>query len=88
MRWSNSSGCDFVSSFQKVQEYVSPCKFKYWEEFGSALGFAYVASGLLLTVAAAQILTSLPIGPLVRSSYKAGEFFLKSFVKSKNKSGL
>ncbi|XP_063930237.1 lipoyl synthase, mitochondrial-like isoform X1 [Zophobas morio] len=55
----------------KVQEYVSPCKFKYWEEFGSALGFAYVASG-----------------PLVRSSYKAGEFFLKSFVKSKNKSGL
>jgi len=48
----------------KVKEYVTPQKFKYWEEMGSQLGFAYTASG-----------------PLVRSSYKAGEFYIKNIVK-------
>jgi lipoic acid synthetase len=48
----------------KVKEYVTPEKFKYWEEVGSKLGFAYTASG-----------------PLVRSSYKAGEFYIKNLVQ-------
>lgn len=43
----------------KVIEYVTPEKFKKWENIGNELGFLYTASG-----------------PLVRSSYKAGEFFL------------
>ncbi|XP_055479936.1 lipoyl synthase, mitochondrial isoform X2 [Psammomys obesus] len=47
----------------KVEEYVTPEKFKYWEKVGNELGFYYTASG-----------------PLVRSSYKAGEFFLKNLV--------
>uniref|UniRef100_A0A8C9KS47 Lipoic acid synthetase n=1 Tax=Panthera tigris altaica TaxID=74533 RepID=A0A8C9KS47_PANTA len=47
----------------KVEEYITPEKFKYWEKVGNELGFHYTASG-----------------PLVRSSYKAGEFFLKNLV--------
>lgn len=54
----------------KVVEYISPEKFKYWEEYGVAMGFLYVASG-----------------PLVRSSYKAGEFFIKNILnKMQNQS--
>lgn len=47
----------------KVQEYVTPEKFKYFENIGKDLGFLYTASG-----------------PLVRSSYKAGEFFIKNLL--------
>uniref|UniRef100_A0A2K6REB9 lipoyl synthase n=1 Tax=Rhinopithecus roxellana TaxID=61622 RepID=A0A2K6REB9_RHIRO len=47
----------------KVEEYITPEKFQYWEKVGNELGFHYTASG-----------------PLVRSSYKAGEFFLKNLV--------
>uniref|UniRef100_F6RM41 Lipoyl synthase, mitochondrial n=2 Tax=Ornithorhynchus anatinus TaxID=9258 RepID=F6RM41_ORNAN len=47
----------------KVEEYITPAKFKHWEKVGEELGFHYTASG-----------------PLVRSSYKAGEFFLKNLV--------
>uniref|UniRef100_A0A2K5I492 lipoyl synthase n=1 Tax=Colobus angolensis palliatus TaxID=336983 RepID=A0A2K5I492_COLAP len=47
----------------KVEEYITPEKFQYWEKVGNDLGFHYTASG-----------------PLVRSSYKAGEFFLKNLV--------
>ncbi|KAI6069594.1 Lipoyl synthase, mitochondrial [Aix galericulata] len=50
----------------KVEEYVTPEKFKYWEKVGNELGFHYTASG-----------------PLVRSSYKAGEFFLKNLVEKR-----
>ncbi|KAM8938913.1 lipoyl synthase, mitochondrial isoform 2-T2 [Pelodytes ibericus] len=50
----------------KVEEYVTPEKFKHWEKVGTELGFLYTASG-----------------PLVRSSYKAGEFFLKNLVKKR-----
>lgn len=50
----------------KVVEYVTPAKFKHWEEKGNNLGFLYVASG-----------------PLVRSSYKAGEFFIASILKNR-----
>uniref|UniRef100_A0A8C8AX62 lipoyl synthase n=1 Tax=Otus sunia TaxID=257818 RepID=A0A8C8AX62_9STRI len=50
----------------KVEEYVTPEKFKYWEKVGNDLGFHYTASG-----------------PLVRSSYKAGEFFLKNLVEKR-----
>jgi len=31
-----------------VKEYVTPEKFKYWEEIGAKLGFAYTASGPLV----------------------------------------
>lgn len=53
----------------KVIEYITPEKFKKWENVGNELGFLYTASG-----------------PLVRSSYKAGEFFLTNILnKRKNK---
>jgi lipoic acid synthetase len=52
----------------KVIEYITPEKFKWWQETAEAMGFMYVASG-----------------PLVRSSYRAGEFFLKGIVKKKRK---
>jgi len=48
-----------------VIEYVSPEKFKKYEEIGKSLGFKYVAAG-----------------PFVRSSYKAGEFFITSIIRS------
>ncbi|XP_033340090.1 lipoyl synthase, mitochondrial isoform X1 [Megalopta genalis] len=48
----------------KVIEYVTPKKFKKWENVGNEMGFLYTASG-----------------PLVRSSYKAGEFFLTNILK-------
>ncbi|CAG2119060.1 unnamed protein product, partial [Medioppia subpectinata] len=50
----------------KVVEYVTPEKFKRWEEYGNELGFMYTASG-----------------PLVRSSYKAGEFFIKNILEKR-----
>lgn len=50
----------------KVIEYVTPEKFKHWEEVGNSMGFLYTASG-----------------PLVRSSYKAGEFFITSILKNR-----
>lgn len=50
----------------KVIEYVTPEKFKHWEQRGNELGFLYTASG-----------------PLVRSSYKAGEFFITSILKNR-----
>lgn len=50
----------------KVIEYVTPEKFKYWEEVGNRMGFLYTASG-----------------PLVRSSYKAGEFFISNVLKKR-----
>ncbi|XP_035968034.1 lipoyl synthase, mitochondrial isoform X3 [Halichoerus grypus] len=53
----------------KVDEYITPEKFKHWEKVGNELGFHYTASG-----------------PLVRSSYKAGEFFLKNLVAKRKKS--
>ena len=50
----------------RVVEYVTPDKFKFWEEVGNKLGFAYTASG-----------------PLVRSSYRAGEFFIENILKER-----
>uniref|UniRef100_A0A670XMB1 lipoyl synthase n=1 Tax=Pseudonaja textilis TaxID=8673 RepID=A0A670XMB1_PSETE len=55
----------------KVEEYVTPEKFKYWEKVGNDLGFHYTASG-----------------PLVRSSYKAGEFFLKNLIHKRKKNDI
>lgn len=69
------SGVDCVTLGQYMQptkrhlsviEYVTPEKFKEWENKGQDLGFLYVASG-----------------PLVRSSYKAGEFFITSILKKR-----
>ncbi|XP_032512213.2 lipoyl synthase 1, mitochondrial [Danaus plexippus] len=70
-----SSGVDCVTLGQymqptkrhlKVHEYVTPAKFKEWEELGQQLGFLYTASG-----------------PLVRSSYRAGEFFISSLLRDR-----
>lgn len=55
----------------KVIEYVTPEKFKAWENFGNKLGFLYTASG-----------------PLVRSSYKAGEFFLTNILNERKNKNL
>lgn len=54
-----------LCAFQVV-EYVTPEKFKHWENVGNEMGFLYTASG-----------------PLVRSSYKAGEFFITSILRKK-----
>ena len=68
-----SVACDVVTFGQylqpspkqlKVVEYITPEKFKYWQETAEAMGFLYVASG-----------------PLVRSSYRAGEFFMTGMIK-------
>lgn len=65
-------GCDVVTFGQylqpsrrhlKVLEFISPEKFKHWEQQALSMGFMYCASG-----------------PLVRSSYKAGEFFIKGVI--------
>lgn len=53
----------------KVVEYVTPEKFKHWEDVGNELGFLYTASG-----------------PLVRSSYKAGEFFITRILRNRKAS--
>ncbi|MGZ3793638.1 MAG: lipoyl synthase, partial [Bdellovibrio sp.] len=66
-------GCDVVTFGQylqpakrhlKVQEYVTPEKFKEWQTIAEGMGYLYVASG-----------------PLVRSSYRAGEFFMKGVIE-------
>ncbi|CAH0721400.1 unnamed protein product, partial [Brenthis ino] len=55
----------------KVHEYVTPAKFKEWEDLGNEMGFLYTASG-----------------PLVRSSYRAGEFFISSLLKDRKAKSL
>ncbi len=66
-------GCDVVTFGQylqptrrhlKVIEFVTPEKFKFWEDKAKELGFLYCASG-----------------PLVRSSYRAGEYFIKGVIE-------
>ncbi len=68
-----SVGCDVVTFGQylqptprhlKVEAFISPEKFKYWQTVAEEMGFLYVASG-----------------PLVRSSYRAGEFFMKGIIE-------
>lgn len=69
--------CDVITFGQYLQptqrhipviEYVTPEKFKYWQQTAEDLGFLYVASG-----------------PLVRSSYRAGEFFMKGVIDRNRK---
>ncbi len=66
-------GCDVITFGQylqpterhlKVIEFITPEKFKYWQEIAEGMGFLYVASG-----------------PLVRSSYRAGEFFMEGVIR-------
>lgn len=73
MRDLREVGCDVITFGQylqptrrhlKVIEFITPEKFKFWEETALAMGFMYCASG-----------------PLVRSSYKAGEFFIKGIIE-------
>lgn len=52
----------------KVQEFITPEKFKHWQTVAEEMGFLYVASG-----------------PLVRSSYRAGEFFMKGVIEKSRK---
>jgi lipoic acid synthetase len=70
-------GCDVVTFGQylqprprhlKVEEFVTPAKFKEWQVEAEGMGFLYVASG-----------------PLVRSSYRAGEFFMKGVIEKRRK---
>jgi lipoic acid synthetase len=49
-----------------VVEYLTPARFRAFEEAGHRHGFRYVASG-----------------PLVRSSYRAGELFLKGEIAAR-----
>ena len=49
-----------------VKEYVTPEKFDYWRDFGEQ------ELGFRFV----------PSGPLVRSSYKAGEYFIENMIKS------
>ncbi len=51
----------------KVEEFVTPETFAWYEQRGLEMGFHYVASG-----------------PLVRSSYKAGEFFIRDFIQKRD----
>jgi lipoic acid synthetase len=55
----------------EVVEFVSPVKFRHWEETSKKLGFAFAASG-----------------PLVRSSYRAGEFFIANMIRKRANDGL
>jgi lipoyl synthase len=48
-----------------VVQYITPEKFKWFEQTTEIMGFKYVAAG-----------------PLVRSSYRAGEYFLEKVVRS------
>jgi lipoyl synthase len=70
-------GCDVVTFGQylqpsprhlKVEEYITPDKFKHWQKVAEDMQFLYCASG-----------------PLVRSSYKAGEFFMKGVIDKRRK---
>jgi lipoic acid synthetase len=53
-----------------VVEWITPERFRAYEEMGEARGFRYVASG-----------------PLVRSSYRAGELFLRGEIASRRGAG-
>ena len=75
MRALREVGTDFMTLGQylrptaqhaPVKEYIEPEVFEEYRQEGSAMGFAYVASG-----------------PLVRSSYKAGEFFAERLVRKR-----
>jgi hypothetical protein len=44
----NSGVWSKVIIYIKVEEYVTPEKFKYWEKVGNELGFLYTASGPLV----------------------------------------
>ncbi len=72
-----SVNCDIITFGQylqprgkllKVQEFITPDKFKEWQDRALELGFLYCASG-----------------PLVRSSYRAGEFFMKGLVEKQRR---
>ncbi len=55
-----------TSKHLKVDSFVTPEKFQYWQSVAQDMGFLYVASG-----------------PLVRSSYRAGEFFMEGVINRK-----
>jgi lipoic acid synthetase len=73
-------GCDVVTFGQylqptktklKVEEFITPEKFEWWQKTAESMGFLYVASGAL-----------------VRSSYRAGEFFIKGIIERRKQHGI
>jgi lipoic acid synthetase len=52
----------------KVEEFITPEKFEYWQKIAEEMGFLYVASG-----------------PLVRSSYRAAEYFMRGVIEKQRK---
>lgn len=76
-----------------VKEYVTPEKFDFWKTYGESIGFRYVASGPLVkksslviskhwrTRKCACLIWMYDIFVQVRSSYRAGELFVKTMVK-------
>jgi len=75
MRDLRAVGVDFLTVGQYLQPtpkhlpvvaFVTPDRFRTYEQLGLSLGFRYVASG-----------------PLVRSSYKAGEFFIHRLLEER-----
>jgi lipoyl synthase len=74
MRDLRAAGTDVLTLGQYLQptkrhlpvvEFVTPERFKGYEERGLEMGFLYVAAG-----------------PLVRSSYRAGEFFMEAMIRN------
>jgi lipoic acid synthetase len=72
-----SVGCDVVTFGQylrptkyklKVEDYIHPEKFEYWQKTAEDMGFLYVASGAL-----------------VRSSYRAAEYFMRGVIEKNRK---
>jgi lipoic acid synthetase len=80
MRDLRAAGVDIVTFGQYLQptalhlpvkEYVTPEKFNYWRDYGEQ------ELGFRFV----------PSGPLVRSSYKAGEFFIENMIRSEREQG-
>lgn len=72
----------------RVAEYVTPEKFAHWQRMGDELGFLYTASGWSNAPSPSPAHhSSLPPppkpGPLVRSSYRAGEFFISNILRKR-----
>ncbi|PIO30888.1 hypothetical protein AB205_0011560 [Aquarana catesbeiana] len=53
----------------KVEEYVTPEKFKYWEEVGNKLGFLYTASGPLVRSSFKAGMSSSAVGVITCASF-------------------
>ena len=79
----------------KVKEYVTPEKFQEWQVEAESMGFKYTFLYLSLyfftyskeTYKNCTLYRYVASGPLVRSSYKAGEFFLENMIRENREKG-